>query len=117
MLSSVAECAELVRRRSVTIMQADAPRVGGITPFLKIAALSDLAGLKLAPHFVMEIHIHLASAYPHEAWVEHIEWLEPAFSQRLEIRNGRMLLPDRPGLGFTLSEQAQRWRQGIQRIA
>ena len=117
MLSSVAECAELVRRRSVTFMQADAPRVGGITPFLKIAALSDLAGLKLAPHFVMEIHIHLASAYPHESWVEHIEWLEPAFSQRLEIRNGRMLLPDRPGLGFTLSEQAQRWRQGIQRIA
>lgn len=116
MLSSVAECAELVKQRSVTFMQADVPRVGGITPFLKISTLSDLARLKLAPHFVMEIHIHLGCAYPHEAWVEHIEWLEPAFNERLVIKVGRMLLPDRPGLGFSLSEQAQGWREGIQRI-
>jgi len=117
MLSSLAECAELVRHRSVTFMQADAPRIGGITPFLKIATISDLARLKLAPHFVMEIHIHLGCAYPHEAWVEHIEWLEPAFNERLQIRNGRMLLPDRPGLGFTLSDEALTWREGIHRIS
>lgn len=117
MLSSLAECAELVRHRSVTFMQADAPRIGGITPFLKIATLSDLARLKLAPHFVMEIHIHLACAYPHEAWVEHIEWLEPAFNERLQIRNGRMMLPDRPGLGFTLSDEALTWREGLHRIS
>lgn len=117
MLSSLAECAELVRHRSVTFMQADAPRIGGITPFLKIATISDLAMLKLAPHFVMEIHIHLACAYPHEAWVEHIEWLEPAFNERLQIRNGRMMPPDRPGLGFTLSDEALTWREGLHRIS
>ena len=117
MLSSLSECAELVRHRSVTFMQADAPRIGGITPFLKIATISDLARLKLAPHFVMEIHIHLGCAYPHEAWVEHIEWLEPAFNERLQIRNGRMMLPDRPGLGFTLSDQALTWREGLHRIS
>lgn len=116
MLSSVAECSELVKHRSVTFMQADVPRVGGITPFLKIAALSELALLKLAPHFVMEIHIHLGCAYPHEAWVEHIEWLELAFNERLEIKDGRMQLPDRPGLGFSLSAQAQGWREGLTRI-
>lgn len=92
------------------------PRVGGITPFLKIATLADLARFKMAPHFVMEIHIHLGCAYPHEAWVEHIEWLEPAFNERLDIRDGRMLLPERAGLGFSLSEQAQGWREGIVRI-
>jgi L-alanine-DL-glutamate epimerase-like enolase superfamily enzyme len=116
MLSSVAECSELVKHRSVTFMQADVPRVGGITPFLKIAALSELALLKLAPHFVMEIHIHLGCAYPHEAWVEHIEWLELAFNERLEIKDGRMQLPDRTGLGFSLSAQAQGWREGLTRI-
>lgn len=63
--------------------QSDAPRMGGITPFLKIAALADLNRLKLAPHFAMEVHIHLACAYPHEVWVEHIEWPEPAFNERL----------------------------------
>lgn len=110
MLSSVAECSELIRQQSVTFLQPDAPRVGGITPFQTIAAHASLDRLKLAPHFVMEIHIHLACAYPGEAWVEHIEWLEPAFNERLEIAGGKMRLPDRPGLGFSISDQAQAWR-------
>lgn len=116
MLSSLAECAELIRHNSVTFIQPDAPRVGGITPFLKIAGSAELNRLKLAPHFVMEIHIHLACAYPHESWVEHIEWLEPAFNERLEIKDGRMLLPAKPGLGFSLADQAAQWRVETARI-
>jgi hypothetical protein len=57
----------------------------------------------------MEIHLHLAAAYAREPWVEHFEWLEPMFNERLEIRNGRMIVPNRPGLGFSLSEQATAW--------
>ena len=53
----------------------------------------------------MEIHLHLAAAYPTEPWVEHFEWLNPLFDERIEIRDGRIWVPDRPGLGFTLSDQ------------
>jgi L-alanine-DL-glutamate epimerase-like enolase superfamily enzyme len=116
MLSSLAEVKSLIDHRSVTFMQADAPRIGGISPFLKVMALSDVAGLKLAPHFVMEIHVHLACAYPHESWVEHIEWLEGAFQERIEIRDGRMWMPKGPGLGLTLSDQAASWRVARERI-
>jgi len=109
MLTSVAEHWELIRHRSVDFIQPDAPRVGGITPFLKILALADHARLRLAPHFAMEIHLHLSASYPHEPWVEHFEWLEPMFNERLTIQGGRMQVPDRHGLGFSLSEQARRW--------
>ncbi|HKU11369.1 MAG TPA: mandelate racemase/muconate lactonizing enzyme family protein [Sinomonas sp.] len=109
MLSSVAEHISLIEHRSVDVIQPDAPRIGGITPFLRLAALADQAGLQLAPHFAMEIHLHLAAAYPREPWVEHFEWLNPLFNERLETRDGRMLVPNRPGLGFTLSEQALAW--------
>lgn len=109
MLTSVAEHAELIRQRSVDFIQPDAPRVGGITQFLKIAALADQARLRLAPHFAMEIHLHLAAAYPHGPWVEHFDWLEPLFDERLDIRDGWMHLPARPGLGFTISAQARAW--------
>ena len=109
MLTSVAEHWELIRHRSVDFIQPDAPRVGGITPMLKIMALADQARLRMAPHFAMEIHVHLAAAYPHEPWVEHFEWLEPMFNERLTIIDGRMLVPDRPGLGFSLSDQARAW--------
>jgi L-alanine-DL-glutamate epimerase-like enolase superfamily enzyme len=109
MLTSAGEHWELIRLRAVDYLMPDAPRVGGITPFLKVAALADHAGLMLAPHFAMELHVHLAAAYPREPWVEHFEWLEPLFNERLEIKDGRMLVPTRPGVGVTLSQQSKTW--------
>ncbi|UNK46295.1 L-talarate/galactarate dehydratase [Arthrobacter sulfonylureivorans] len=109
MLASVAEHERLIAARACDIIQPDAPRVGGITQFLRLATLADQAGLDLAPHFAMEIHLHLAAAYPREPWVEHFDWLDPLFNERLETRDGRMIVPDRPGLGFTFSDQARAW--------
>jgi L-talarate/galactarate dehydratase len=116
MLTSAAEHADLIRHRAADYLMPDAPRVGGITPFLKIAALADHAGLMLAPHFAMELHVHLAAAYPREPWVEHFEWLEPLFNERIEIRDGRMLVPRRPGLGLSLSEQSRTWTREVREI-
>lgn len=109
MLSSVAEHENLIREKACDIIQPDAPRVGGITQFLRLATLAQTAGLDLAPHFAMEIHLHLAATYPYEPWVEHFDWLDPLFNERLETAEGRMLVPERPGLGVSLSEQARRW--------
>jgi L-talarate/galactarate dehydratase len=110
MLTSVAEHMALINNNSVDFIQPDAPRVGGITQFLKIATAAEQKYLKLAPHFAMEIHLHLAAAYAHDSWVEHFDWLDPLWNERLEIRNGRMIVSNRPGLGITLSEQAIGWR-------
>ncbi|MDF3305316.1 mandelate racemase/muconate lactonizing enzyme family protein [Rhodococcus sp. T2V] len=109
MLTSVAEHWNLISVHASDFVQPDAPRVGGITPFLQIASLASHKGLSLAPHFAMEIHLHLAAAYPSEPWLEHFEWLEPMFNEKLEVRNGRMIVPNRPGLGFSLSEQTRAW--------
>ena len=109
MLTSVGEHWDLIRHRAADYLMPDGPRVGGITPFLKVATLAEHAGLMLAPHFAMELHVHLAAAYPREPWVEHFEWLEPLFNERIEIDAGRMRVPTRPGLGLTLSEQARTW--------
>jgi len=109
MLTSVAEHHELIRLGAVDVIQPDAPRIGGITQFQRLAALAEHHHLTLAPHFAMEIHVHLAAAYPHEPWVEHFDWLHPLFNERLETRDGRMHLSDRPGLGVTLSDQLRGW--------
>ncbi|OWQ49077.1 enolase [Roseateles noduli] len=109
MLTSAMEHGDLIRHRAADYLMPDAPRVGGITPYLKIAAQAEQAGLMIAPHFAMELHVHLAATYPTEPWVEHFDWLEPLFNERLEIAGGRMLVPDRPGLGLSLSEQARVW--------
>ncbi len=64
MLTSAAEHADLIRHRAADYLMPDAPRVGGITPFLKIAAQAEAAGLMLGPHFAMELHVHLGAIYP-----------------------------------------------------
>lgn len=109
MLTSVSEHWEFIRQRGADYLMPDGPRIGGITPFLKIAGLADHAGLMLAPHFAMELHVHLAAAYSREPWVEHFEWLEPLFNEKLETRDSRMIVPTRPGLGLSLSERVAGW--------
>ncbi|WP_408100768.1 L-talarate/galactarate dehydratase [Stutzerimonas sp. VN223-3] len=111
MLTSAAEALGYVDSGAVDVIMHDAPRLGGITPFLKVANAAEQRGMIMAPHFVMEIHLHLAAAYEHQTWVEHFEWLEPAFNERLEIRDGQMIVPDRPGLGLSLSEKVSGWTQ------
>lgn len=109
MLVSAAEVNRYVENEAVDVLMHDAPRIGGITPFLNVAAQAEQRGMIMAPHFVMEIHLHLAAAYEHSTWVEHFEWLEPAFNERFEIRDGKMIVPQRPGLGLTLHEQTDHW--------
>ncbi|MBN8758712.1 MULTISPECIES: L-talarate/galactarate dehydratase [Variovorax] len=110
MLTSAGEHAQLILAEGSDFIQPDAPRVGGITPFLEIMALGAMKGRKLAPHFAMEIHLHLAAAYPIEPWLEHFEWLGPMFNEQMHLQDGRMHVSDRHGLGFSLSEQAISWR-------
>ena len=117
MLTSVEEHARLLSLGSADILQPDAPRVGGITPFLRVAALADQQGIAIAPHFVMELHIHLAAAQRREPWVEHFDWLEPLFNERLTLRDGRMLVPAAPGLDLSVSDAAGQWRVAATTIA
>ena len=109
MLTSFREHEQLILSNACDFVQPDAPRVGGITPFLQIMDLAARHHKKLAPHFAMEVHLHLAAAYPLEPWLEHFEWLNPLFNEQLELRDGRMWISDRAGLGFTISEQARKW--------
>ena len=109
MLTSYNEHAQLIEAGACDYVMPDCPRVGGVTQFLRVAALADQKGLKIGPHFAMEIHVHLAAAYPREPWLEHFDWLEPLFNERLEMRDGRAVVPTRPGIGFSLTDQARAW--------
>lgn len=107
MLTSFLEHARLIEARASDFVQPDVPRVGGVTPFLQIMQLADYHGLSLAPHFAMELHVHMAAVYPREPWLEHFEWLSPMFNEQPVIRDGRMRVPTAPGLGISISDLAR----------
>ena len=57
----------------------------------------------------MEHRIQACAAFPTAGWVEHFEWLEGLFEDRLEIAEGQMRVPMRPSNGYTLRAQARDW--------
>jgi len=116
MLVSAAEHFAMIDARAVDFIQPDAARVGGITQFQRVTARAEQAGLMMAPHFAMEIHVHVSAAYPLGTWVEHFDWLDPLFNERQILEGGRMMLSTRPGLGVTLSDQARAWTEASCRI-
>jgi L-alanine-DL-glutamate epimerase-like enolase superfamily enzyme len=109
MLSAASDHRRLLEAGAVDVIQPDAPRIGGITPYRRVADLADELGVTVAPHFATQLHVHLAAAQPREGWVEWFDWLEPLFVERLALRDGRVFVPDRPGIGLTVSPRASEW--------
>lgn len=109
MLSAASDHRRFLEAGAVDVIQPDAPRIGGITPYRRVADLADELGVAVAPHFATQLHVHLAASQPREGWVEWFDWLEPLFVERLALQAGRVQVPDRPGLGLTLSPAAAEW--------
>lgn len=88
------------------IVQVDAARIGGITPWLKTAHLAESFNIKVAPHFLMELHISLAAAVPNACYIEHIPQLAPLTLHGLNVEDGYALAPTEPGLGISWDRAA-----------
>ncbi len=97
---------EYLQNRACSIVQADVARIGGITPWLKVAHLAESFNVAICPHFLMELHVSLCAAVPNAAWVEWIPQLDPVASSRLTVTNGKVSAPDEPGLGIAWDWQA-----------
>jgi len=91
---------EYLERRACSIVQVDCARIGGITPWLKVAHLAETFNAPVCPHFLMELHVSLVAAVPNGAWVEYIPQLDDVTTSRLAMRDGYALAPTTPGLGI-----------------
>jgi len=99
-LYSPGQFGDYVRAQACHIVQVDVARVGGITPWLKVAHLAECCNLAVAPHFLMELHVSLTTAVPNGAWLEYIPQLDAVASSRVAIVGGRATPPQTPGLGI-----------------
>jgi D-arabinonate dehydratase len=101
-----------IEQGAADILRPDATVTGGITEYLKIAALASCHGVPLAPHYYPDVHVHLAAAFPHTLCIETFDESSGLDSfhllrkQPLRAVNGRMRVPDAPGLGLEIDEAA-----------
>ena len=106
-LHSTYEFSQLIESGGVTYPEPDAATVGGITPWLKIAELSQAHGLHITSHGIHDIHVHLLAAVTNADYLEvHGFGLERFIEEPLQMNNGLALAPDRPGHGVVLDFEA-----------
>lgn len=101
---------ELLQRDAAAVLQTDAAVCGGITEFRKIAATAASHGVALAPHWFHDLHAHLVASTPNCTFVEYfpddqVLNFRRLIDAQLTTRDGELVLPAGPGLGFDFAPE------------
>jgi L-alanine-DL-glutamate epimerase-like enolase superfamily enzyme len=104
---TLADSARLLAAGAVDCLQLDVTRCGGITEFLRGAALAAAHNIQVSGHCAPNLHAHAAAAVPNLRHVEYFhdhQRIERMFFDGALDPDGGVLTPDpaRPGLGLEL---------------
>ena len=103
---SLSQFKDYLVQGACSVVQADVARIGGITPWLKAAALAESFNVPICPHFLMELHISLTCAVPNAPHLEYIPQLDDITVAKLRIEDGIAYPPREPGIGIDWDQQA-----------
>jgi L-alanine-DL-glutamate epimerase-like enolase superfamily enzyme len=97
---SLGQFREYLQSSAASIVQADVARIGGITPWLKVAHLAEAFNVSIAPHFLMELHVSLTCAVPNALYLEYIPQLRAVTVSEMDMVDGHGVPSSVPGLGI-----------------
>jgi mandelate racemase len=76
----------------------DAQRIGGVTGWMRAAALAQGAGMEMSSHLFPEVSCHLLAVTPTCHWLEFVDWAAPVLQEPLAVKNGMVAIPEKPML-------------------
>ncbi len=100
------QMAQALAAGACDFVMPDVQRIGGVTGWMRAAALAQGAGLEMSSHLFPEASAHLLAVTPTCHWLEFVDWAEPVLEAPPELKDGHVLVPDRPGLGISWDEKA-----------
>ncbi len=92
--------------RAADVLMPDLQRMGGVTEFMKAAALCEAYHQPVSSHLFTETSCHLLAASPNGLIVEHMAWWQELYAEPLRVVDGCVVVPDRPGIGMELNQKA-----------
>jgi len=84
----------------------DAQRIGGVTGWMRAAALAQGAGMEMSSHLFPEVSCHLLAVTPTCHWLEYVDWADAVLEEPARLQDGHLLIPERPGIGMRWDEKA-----------
>lgn len=94
------EFAEYIRQGAAAILQPDAPMMGGVSEWMRVATLAEGFNVSLSPHFLRDLHVHLAAAAKSCIYVEDFPLVDDLLADTLRAEKGFISPPERPGHGM-----------------
>ena len=99
----------MLQADAADVLMPDLQRMGGPSEFLKAGHLCEAFHRPVASHLFSEMSLALLASLPAGNFLEHMPWFEPVYRERIELdAEGRAIVPDRPGWGFSFDQDAIR---------
>ncbi len=105
-LLGTAEMQKAIDAEAAEYYMPDVQRIGGVTGWMRAAAIAQVHNLDMSSHLFPEISAHLLAVTPTCHWLEYMDWANPILQKPFEVKNGNVIIPDRPGVGFDWNEAA-----------
>lgn len=97
---------DMIKAKACDILMPDLQRMGGLTEMRKVAALASSFNLPISTHIFTEQSLCIAGSAPNCISVEHMPWFADLFQEAMEIVDGDLMIPKRPGTGFNFVENS-----------
>lgn len=91
---------------AIDVVQPDVCMLGGVTQALRAGRIADAHGLAVAPHFMTNLHVHIAAAVPRATYVEFYPFMDDLLTEGLTLHDGAVVVPSKPGHGVQFTKQA-----------
>ena len=95
-----------LQKNACDLVMPDFMRIGGVTGWMRAAALAGAAGIPVSTHLYPEVAAHVMRATETAHWLEWQDWADPILQKPYEIKEGLLHIPDVPGVGLEWNEEA-----------
>ncbi|MGE5129833.1 MAG: enolase C-terminal domain-like protein [Sphingomonadaceae bacterium] len=102
------QMAQALAAGACDFVMPDAQRIGGVTGWMRAAALAQGAGLEMSSHLFPEVSCHLLAVTPTCHWLEYVDWADAVLEEPVRPHKGDVLIGERPGIGMRWNEKAVR---------
>ncbi|KRQ97482.1 mandelate racemase [Bradyrhizobium jicamae] len=100
------EMYKAIQKKACDLVMPDFMRIGGVTGWMRAAAIAGAAGVPISTHLYPEVAAHVMRATETAHWLEWQDWADPILLNPYEIKDGMLQIPDVHGVGLEWDEKA-----------
>jgi mandelate racemase len=98
------EMHKALQRKACDLVMPDFMRIGGVTGWMRAAAIAGATGIPMSTHLYPEVAAHVMRVTETAHWLEWQDWADPILQQPYAMKDGHLEIPDVPGVGLEWNE-------------